>query len=61
MSIKEYAQEMIDMDPVFQDLADQKETLWINGAHLPFSLVDGVCQLVVNDDDIADAEKRLHS
>ena len=60
MSIKEYAQEMIDMDPVFQDLADQKETLWINGAHLPFSLVDGVCQLVVNDDDIADAEKRLH-
>ena len=60
MSIKDYAREMIEMDPVFADIADQKETLWINPQHLPFSLVDGVCQLVVSDDDIADAEKRLH-
>ena len=50
---------MIECDQVFRDIADQKETLWINDKYLPFEMVDGVCQLVVNDDDIADAEKRL--
>ncbi len=50
---------MIERDQVFRDIADQKETLWINDKYLPFEMVDGVCQLVVNDDDIADAEKRL--
>ena len=59
MGIKEYAREMIERDQVFRDIADQKETLWINDKYLPFEMVDGVCQLVVNDDDIADAEKRL--
>ena len=59
VGIKEYAREMIERDQVFRDIADQKETLWINDKYLPFEMVDGVCQLVVNDDDIADAEKRL--
>ena len=59
MAIKEYAKEMIARDQIFRDIADQKETLWINDKYLPFEMVDGVCQLVVNDDDIADAEKRL--
>lgn len=58
--MKEYALEMIAADPVFKDIADQKETLWINSKYLPFDMVDAVCQLVVNDDDIADAEERLH-
>ena len=60
MSIKEYAREMIAADPVFRDIADQKETLWINDKFLPFELVDSVCQLVVSDADIEDAERRLH-
>lgn len=59
MSIKEYAREMIANDQVFKDIADQKETLWINDKYLPFELVDAVCQLVVSDEDIEDAEKRL--
>ena len=59
MAIKEYAKEMIARDQVFRDIADQKETLWINDKYLPFEMVDGVCQLVVNDEDIADAERRL--
>ena len=59
MSIKEYAQKMIDRDPVMRDIAEQKETLWINDRYLPLDMVDGLCQLVVSDDDIADAEQRL--
>ena len=59
MAIKEYAKEMIARDQIFRDIADQKETLWINDKYLPFEMVDGVCQLVVNDEDIADAERRL--
>ena len=59
MAIKEYAKEMIARDQVFRDIAEQKETLWINDKYLPFEMVDGVCQLVVNDEDIADAERRL--
>jgi len=59
MAIKEYAKEMIARDQVFRDIADQKETLWINDKYLPFEMVDAVCQLVVNDEDIADAERRL--
>ncbi len=59
MPIKPYAQKMIDSDPVFRDIADLKETVWINEKYLPFDMVDGVCQLVVDDADIADAEARL--
>ncbi len=59
MSIKEYAREMIASDPVFADIANQNETLWVNDKYLPFSMVDAVCQLVVSDEDIADAERRL--
>lgn len=59
MSIKEYAQNMIGSDQVFRDIADQNETLWVNDRYLPFDMVDGVCQLVVSDDDIADTEERL--
>ena len=59
MSIKEYAKEMMAKDQVFRDIADQKETLWVNDKYLPFGMVDAVCQLVVSDADIADAERRL--
>ena len=60
MSIKEYAQKMIDSDKVFKDIAEQNETLWVNSKLLPFDMTDAVCQLVVSDEDIEDAEKRLH-
>ena len=59
MPVKSYAQKMIDSDPVFRDIADMKETVWINDKYLPFDMIDGVCQLVVNDEDIAETEARL--
>ena len=59
MAVKEYAKEFIAKGGVFKDIADQKETLWINDKYLPFDMVDAVCQLVVDDDDIEDAARRL--
>ena len=59
MAIKEYAAKLIEQDPTLKEIAEQKETLWINPKYLPFELTDAVCQLVVSDADIADAEARL--
>ena len=50
---------LIEQDPTLKEIAEQKETLWINPKYLPFELTDAVCQLVVSDADIADAEARL--
>ena len=59
MEIKKYARELAEQDAQIRDVIEQKETVWINGRLLPFDVVDGVCQLVVSDDDIRDAEERL--
>lgn len=59
MPVKPYAQKMIDSNPVFRDIADLKETVWINDKYLPLSMIDGVCQLIVSDEDIDNTEKRL--
>ena len=59
MMIKDYAREMIGKDPVFADIAGQKETVWINDRYLSFAHVDGISQLIVSDEDIAGAEERL--
>ena len=37
-----------------------KETAWSNPRWLPFELVRGLCDLVVSEEDIAQAEARLH-
>ena len=36
-----------------------QEQCWINPYWLPFSLTDGLCQLIVSDEAIADAQARL--
>ena len=36
-----------------------KEMCWINPYLLPVAFTDGLCQLIVNDEAIADAEQRL--
>lgn len=36
-----------------------QELCWINPYKLPFAFTDALCQLIVNDDAIADAERRL--
>ena len=41
------------------DLTDGKETVWKNPRYVPFDLVRGLCDLVVSEADIADAEARL--
>lgn len=53
------AQMYIEKDPVIKTIADKQETAWVNPYFLPFATVDAISQLVVSDDDIADAEKRL--
>ena len=61
MAIKEYAAKLIEQDATLKEIAEQKETLWVNPKFLPFEMTDAVCQLVVSDADIADAEaKRTH-
>ncbi len=59
MEIKEYAKKLAEKSGVVQDVMDKKETVWINERLLPFELIDGLCQLVVSDEDIKDAEDRL--
>ena len=46
-------------DDSIGEVLAKKETLWINPYKLPFEMVDGLSQLAVSDDDIADAEARL--
>ena len=41
------------------DLTAGKETVWKNPRYVPFDLVRGLCDLVVSEADIADAEARL--
>lgn len=40
-------------------MINQKEIFWRNPYYLPFECTDGLSQLVVSDEDIADAERRL--
>ena len=54
-----YAEEYIKNDPVIKTVSEKKETVWINPRLLPFDVTDGLCQLVVSDDDIEDARERL--
>lgn len=57
--MKDYAKKLIQDYPLFARLAQQEELLWINDKYLPFHMVDGICQLVVSDKDIQDADARL--
>lgn len=53
------ANRFIETDPTIKEVSEQKETVWINKRYLPFDMTNAVCELVVSDDDIADAETRL--
>lgn len=53
------AQAYIDRSEILRQVAGQKETVWINPDYLPAAVTDGLCQLIVSDADIADAEQRL--
>ena len=53
------AEKYIEKDPVLREISEKKETVWINPRFLPVDMTNAVCQLVVSDEDIADAEARL--
>lgn len=57
--MKDYAKQLIKENPLFEKISQQEEVLWLNDKYLPFDMIDGLCQLVVSDEDIADAEARL--
>lgn len=59
MEMKDYAKNLASENPTIRDVTEKKETLWINDRLLPFRLIEGLCRLVVSDEDIADAEERL--
>ena len=53
------AQKYIQADATVREVSEKKETVWVNPDYLPFAVTDGLAQLVVSDEDIADAEARL--
>ena len=59
MKLKDYAKNLASENPTIRDVTEKKETLWINDRLLPFRLIEGLCRLVVSDEDITDAEERL--
>ncbi len=44
---------------IIKEVEAKKEVAWRNPYFLPFDMTNAVCELVVADADIADAEKRL--
>ena len=57
--MKDYAKQLILENPFFEKISRQEEVFWLNDKYLPFDMIDGLCQLVVSDKDIQDAEARL--
>lgn len=53
------AKKYIENDPMIKAVSEQKEVSWINPMWLPFKTSKALCELVVSDADIEDAEKRL--
>ena len=53
--MKNYAKQLIQENPFFEKISRQEEALWLNDKYLPFDMIDGLCQLVVSDEDIQDA------
>ena len=57
--MKDYAKQLIKENTIFDTISRQEEVFWLNNKCLPFDMIDGLCQLVVSDKDIQDAEARL--
>lgn len=46
-------------EQTIKEVSSQIETVWINPYKLPFEMTDALCHMVISDEDIKDAEKRL--
>lgn len=53
------AADWIKKDQTVKQVSEKKETVFINPLYLPFETTKGVCDLIVSDEDIADAAARL--
>lgn len=49
--------EWTEKDPVIREVAELKETVWINGDYIPYAEAEGT--LTISDEEIKDAEDRL--
>jgi len=49
----------LENDSSIKIVMDKKEICWINPYYLPFEMTDALCTLIVSDEDIEDAERRL--
>lgn len=55
MNIKKFS----DNESVIKRVSEQKEVCWVNPYKLPFEAVNALCELIVSDNEIEEAEKRL--
>lgn len=53
------AKYFIENDAAIKEISEKKEVAWINPRFLPYDMTNALCELIVCDDDIAEAEERL--
>ena len=46
-------------EKAIEAIREKKEIVWRNPRFLPFTMVNGLCELIVSDEDIQEAEERL--
>ena len=57
--MKDIVREWTKESPMYEKIANKQEVFWENDKYLPFEMTDAVCQLVVSDEDIREAEACL--
>ena len=50
---------LLKENPTLKKISEAKEIAWVNERYLPFDMTNAVCQLIVSDEDIDSAAKRL--
>lgn len=50
---------LLKENPTLKKILEAKEIAWVNERYLPFDMTNAVCQLIVSDEDIDSAAKRL--
>lgn len=53
------AAEFVKQDAAVRKISEGQEIAWVNPRYLPYDMIHGMCELVVSEEDIRDAEKRL--
>lgn len=53
------AADFVKQDVAIRKISDGQEIAWVNPRYLPYDMVHAMCDLVVSNEDIQDAENRL--